>query len=254
MKLVHIKPKMTELPGGWEPKTTVRLEGDNRISKNEIFGESAFVLNNALSSKDCEALISFMNGAGIIAGVSVHGRKDIPDHGIGSQRTTAWCEDLALSLFDNIAAYLEKREMKDTTSTDWWQDGLHRNWEPVGISPLLRFMRYEKGGQHYSHYDAGFFYPDQTHRTLMSLVFYLTTNTKGGSTRFIRDNQEELPVWERVHDDWTREAKIDEVVYSVPPQKGSVLIFDHRICHDVEQYLGENPRVIIRADVIFRKC
>jgi hypothetical protein len=143
--------------------------------------------------------------------------------------------------------------MTPTDSTDWWQgDKLRTIWYPVGFSPMLRFMRYDSGGQHYAHYDAGFIYPNDNYRTLQSVVIYLTTNTDGGATRFIEDNQMHLPVWERNHQDWTREVQPSEVLYSSQPQMGKMLIFDHRLCHDVEMYRGNDPRIIIRGDIVFQ--
>jgi len=152
---------------------------------------------------------------------------------------------------DHINA-LDIRSMNNFSSTDWWQGDKNRKlWKPKLASPMMRFMRYEKSGQHYAHYDAGYIYKNDNYRTLMSYVIYLTDCKEGGSTRFIQDNQQDIPIWEREHGDWTKEASIDDVIYSVKPKKGSILLFDHRICHDVEQYMGNTPRIIIRGDIIF---
>ena len=56
---------------------------------------------------------------------------------------------------------------------------------------------------------------------------------------------------DRLFEDWKRQAKPEEVVASVRPEKGKVLFFDHRICHDVEKYLGNKSRIIIRGDIVF---
>ena len=125
-----------------------------------------------------------------------------------------------------IIPFLDIELMDNETSTDWWQDDHHRIWEPVAISPMLRFMRYQNDSEHYSHYDAGYFYPDNIHRTLKSLVIYLTTN-EGGATRFINDNQKFIPVWERNHSDWSRRAKETEIMYSSYPETGKAIIFNH---------------------------
>ena len=74
----------------------------------------------------------------------------------------------------------------------------------------------------------------------------------GGCTRFIRDGQQARNVWDRKHDDWDRPVEPDEVLMSVRPKAGRVLMFDHRLCHDVEPYTGSTPRIIIRGDAIFR--
>ena len=113
-------------------------------------------------------------------------------------------------------------------------------------------MKYESGGQHYAHYDAGFIYPDDKYRTLQSIVIYLTTNVAGGSTRFIQDGQSTVPMRERKTEDWLREVEPNEVITSVYPKKGNILFFDHRLCHDVEKYFGNGPRIIVRGDIIYQ--
>ena len=41
------------------------------------------------------------------------------------------------------------------------------------------------------------------------------------------------------------------MILGVRPQLGSALLFDHRLCHDVEHYVGGTPRVIVRGDIVF---
>jgi hypothetical protein len=111
-------------------------------------------------------------------------------------------------------------------------------------------MRYDPGGRHLCHYDAGFDYGDGR-RTLLSVVFYLTDAPSSGATRFVRDGQEETPVCARDFGDWTRDTRADEVLFSVHPEVGSALLFDHRLCHDVERWDGPGPRVIVRGDIVY---
>ena len=183
--------------------------------------------------------------------VSVQGRTDVPDERIGSRRATIWSEKLAEIIWRKLDLDL-CLDCNPFTSTDWWQGDKRRwYWKAVGFSPLLRFMRYEKGGMHYPHYDAGYIYPDDNYRTLMSVVLYLTDN-KSGFTRMIQDNQEGLPVWDRDHSDWIREPYKKEILSSSVPTAGNGIIFNHRICHDVSLFTDEKPRIIIRGDVIFK--
>lgn len=249
------KPDISKLPGGWEPDAKLVPHLDNTPKVTHL-GNTALVIKNALSSGDCEALISLMNQSSRIEEVSVQGRKDVPEDRVGSVRTTIWSPQLALQLWKKISPEIREDTaviMYSDWPTDWWQGDRNRHvWWPVGLSPIFRFMRYESGGQHYAHYDAGFIYPDDNYRTLRSVVIYLTTNTEGGATRFIEDGQDEIPIWDRNHDDWTREVKPKEVLAKVQPIKGNILIFDHRLCHDVELYTGKSPRIIIRADILYK--
>jgi hypothetical protein len=111
-------------------------------------------------------------------------------------------------------------------------------------------MRYDPGGRHLGHYDAGFDYGDGR-RTLLSAVFYLSDATSSGTTRFIRDGQEHKPVCERDFSDWSRDARDDEVVAAVFARAGDALAFDHRLCHEVARWDGPGSRVIVRADVVY---
>lgn len=248
------KPNPNSLPGFWEPE--VELIPNFNTKREYLKGVDAQIIHGALSNYECELLLMFMMKSPNFEGVSVQGRKDVVDDRIGSLRTSIWSQALAESLFLKIKNYLEPTLYASTyMATDWWQGKTKRyRWDLVGMSPLLRFMKYEKGGEHYAHYDAGYIYKDDNVRTLKSVVIYLTTceEDKGGATRFIKDEQENIPIWDRNHLDWTREVLNKEVIASSRPMAGNILIFNHRECHDVEQYLGDTPRIIIRTDLIYQ--
>jgi hypothetical protein len=251
-------PDMTKVPGGWTPDTTDFEFGPANADAHVVSVPGvpgAYVLKHALSATDCDKLIELFMSSHIEAPVSVQGRNDVPDDRVGSVRATGWCVDLSTKLWSMMAQHIDKsKNVDEFTATDWWQGehGGTGDWQTVGITPMLRFMRYEKGGQHYAHYDAGFIYKDDRYRTLMSFVLYLTTNTEGGATRFIEDGQGNIPVSERAHEDWIREVKPEEIRAANYPVKGDILFFDHRICHDVESYRGDGPRIIVRGDILFK--
>jgi len=252
MKLIHNKPPMEKLPGGWEPTFKIHLNKTSDVKVKTPYGRIQ-IFENMLTSDECDEIVKQFMQSPNFENVSIQGRKDIPDDRIGSIRTTAWCPQMAEEFWDKkLSSMIFPLDFSDVAQTDWWQgDKTRKKWKPIGISPMMRFMKYEQEGQHYAHYDAGFIYPNDRYRTLFSMVIYLTTNDKGGSTRFIQDGQDELFTWDRVHEDWTREATDKEVICKSSPIKGNVLIFPHRMCHDVEKYLGDTPRIIIRGDVLF---
>ncbi|MFT5680226.1 MAG: hypothetical protein ACI8RZ_001132 [Myxococcota bacterium] len=250
----EVRPPAGVLPGEWDPPNITLDHPPPTLHREDVHPHAA-LLHRALTAADCARLIAAMAASGKASPVSVSGHLD-GDTSLGSVRATAWAPTLAAALWKRIRpGLLGVREMTDTTPTDWYAlDGRreHRRWRAVGVGPVLRFMRYESGGRHCAHYDMGFDYPD-ARRSLMSLVFYLTSTPPhtGGRTRLITDGQEALPMWRRVHDDWIREATNDEVALQIAPHQGSALIFDHRLCHDVEHYTGDVPRIIVRGDVIF---
>ena len=247
------KPPMEKLPGGWEPTFEISLQVPTDVKRKTPYGR-IHIFENLLSPVECNELIKQFMQSPNFENVSIQGRKDVPDDRIGSVRTTAWCPQLAEEFWNKKLSSILKSHFSfsDVSQTDWWQGNKERKqWTPIGISPMMRFMKYEQEGQHYAHYDAGFIYPDDRYRTLYSMVIYLTSNDKGGSTRFIKDGQDDLKTWDRIHEDWTREANDDEVICKSEPIQGNVLIFPHRMCHDVEKYLGETSRIIIRTDILF---
>jgi len=246
---------MNEVPGGWDPGKGIKLQGNEYPVANYVqaIPGNVTIIDNFLSEVDCDSIIEFMKSAPRMEPVSVQGGKEIMDYRIGSVRTTMWNTEIAEELWKLFKRYDLNfvKSCGDFTLTDWWQHGEHKHWKTCAISPMIRYMKYQLGGQHYAHYDAGYIYPDTNYRSLMSIVLYLTTN-KTGCTRFIADGKTGH-ISTRNHDDWDREVKPEEVLLSVPPQKGRLILFDHRMCHDVSPYDGaEGDRIIIRGDLIFK--
>lgn len=267
-KIVYTtKPDPKSLPGYWEPKVIPDI--DKCITSKKLDGfdtNQAVILENVLNAKDCQSIINLMMSSDNFEEVGVQGMMDKKDEHIGSVRTSVWSPEIAEIIWNKIrncsTMFGYTLNCDKYTATDWWQ-GLtgkelsqainnKNNYKPIALSPLLRFMRYEKGGQHFAHYDAGFIYPNNKFRTLKSFVLYLTTND-GAATRFIDDKQKDKPIWEREHNDFSRPATEDEIIGKSECIAGNMLIFNHRICHDVEQYLGNQPRMIIRGDIVYEQ-
>jgi hypothetical protein len=241
---------LEQLPGGCKPPYPITLKGRN--ASIECNAESYLLLDQLLSEQDVLAMLQLFRDAPKVAQVGLLGiSKEKGGYGQGSKRTSFWAPKLAEQLYQLLVPFLKVREMHDHSRTDWWQEGFHRKWQPIGLSPLLRFMTYSKGSQHYPHYDAAFMYPDSRYRSLMSVLFYLTTHQKTGATRLLKDGQDQLPEWERQHEDWHQRASKEIVYESVSPQAGRVFLFDHRILHDAEVFEGEGERILVRGDLVF---
>jgi NAD+ synthetase len=247
------RPPTGVLPGEWDPPS-IELDPIASVPEVEALPVEGLAIRvrDALTLRDCERLRGAFLAAGCAAPVGVTGVSD--GNGIGSQRATAWSPELSRVLWQKLAPAVPSVRFLDRYSP---ADGFatpirpgHRSWRVVGLSPLLRFMRYDRGGQHFAHYDAGFDYGDGR-RTLLSVVFYLSDACESGATRFVRDNQSHMPVCDRDFSDWDRETRAAEVAFAVYPRSGDALLFDHRLCHDVQRWDGVTPRVIVRADVVF---
>jgi NAD+ synthetase len=244
-----------DVPGAWDPPP---IALDPTVSLPEVAVDGPVTLaRGVLTEGDCHRLLAAF-AAARAEPVDITGRRDAPEeqYGVGSVRATAFSPSLAADLWHRVRpAVPTLRCCGPLDATDACaapgRSG-HVTWRVVGLSPLLRFMRYDAGGRHLCHYDAGYDYGDGR-RTLVSVVFYLTDARPedGGCTRIVEDGQAALPVWARDHRDWTRDAREDEVRVRVRPERGAAALFDHRVCHDVETWRGPGPRVIIRADVVY---
>jgi NAD+ synthetase len=242
------------------------LRGDARratsVKSLADFGESAMLLRDVLSAQACdEFLRDAVNWPWVPA--DIHGRVLVPNSElladeegrvIGSYRSTAYDEEVAQLLWDRLAPSLPGfRTMNDFTPTDWND---HPVWRPVGINPMLRFIRYEKGGVLVPHYDAGFDFKDGRKHTLMSVVITLTPPSQGlgGNTRFLIDHQRFLPLDERNYTDHDSQASSCDILVEVPAKAGDVLVFDHRVLHDGSTWNGTSPRILLRTDIIYERC
>ena len=248
------RPPAGALLGEWEPPE-ISLDPVLELPRFQVLDlPQGFALHahELLSTRDCEQLVLALRASGIAESVGVTGLKG--SYGVGSVRATAWSPKLAAALWHRLrpvvpaARFLDSHSPTDGFATPERRG--HRSWRVVGLSPVLRFMRYEPGGQHFCHYDAGFDYGDGR-RSLLSVVFYLSDMPKSGATRFVRDGQSDKPVAERDFSDWSRETRTDEVLCAVHGQRGDALIFDHRLGHDVQRWDGPGSRIIVRGDVVY---
>jgi hypothetical protein len=184
-----------------------------------------------------------------ITGMSGNWKEGDP---IGSYRASNYTQEYADILWDRIKhAFPTVRVFTDADNTDWDD---HEEWEPFGVSPLLRFIKYENGGWLVVHYDAPYIQSEDV-RTLQSFVIYLQHDETitGGATRYLNDPQATIPVRDRKLSDEQRAAEEEEVRLRFSPDAGTGVIFDHRLLHDAELVEGDGSKVIIRTDIMYRR-
>ncbi|MFD3872105.1 2OG-Fe(II) oxygenase [Streptomyces sp. NPDC058623] len=159
-------------------------------------------------------------------------------------RATADSTALAAEFYRRLRTFLSF-EVGSDDPTD--SDG--RPWKPAAVNPRMRFITYEHGGLLVPHYDSPYFAPDGR-RTLLTVVVYLSYEAVGGETRFIADEQNELPFVQRDFSDWPRPAKPEEILSTHRPEPGDALLFWHRTLHDSAPIL-EGTKTILRTDVLY---
>ncbi|MCX4247150.1 NAD(+) synthase [Paraliomyxa miuraensis] len=278
---IHFDVMPRHVPGGWSgppeatpprgafvgefelPSAVVETlhEGAGANARAEPvpgFGESLVVVHGLLDPGEPQCLVDVVADLAWVA-VGTHGvarghdpQRDPP----GSGRVSTYDHELAAVLWRRLAPLLPVvRIFEGTTPTD--HDG-HPVWRPMGVSPLFRFIRYERGGSLVPHHDAGFDYGDGRRRTLASVLVSLgpAREPSGGHghTRFLVDRQRHRPVCERDFSDHIEAAPETDALWVAPAAPGSAVVFDHRLLHEGLAWDGDEPRLLLRADVVFERC
>lgn len=223
----------------------------------EDFGDSAFLVHELLAPEECQALRSDLaRRAWVPVGQNGMRKGFDPGHDtVGSHRATSFAPRVAALLWDRLSGCIPAlRTMRDDTPTDW--EG-SRVWRTVGVNPLLRFIKYERGGLLVPHHDAPYEAPDGS-RTLMSVLLYLSdaAEESGGATRLLIDPQRNRPLAERDYADWSspEPPRSHKVLFRVLPRAGSALVLDHRVLHDADVFEGDGPKLLLRTDILFQPC
>ena len=213
---------------------------------DEVANDSFHYIERVFCQSEIDILITELTNHKWLA-VGNDGFANKPFDQVGNYRLSNYNPELADRIWMRIGHIFTEREMDAFSQTD--HDN-HDTWRPIGISPLFRFIKYDQDGELIAHYDAPFI-QSSTRRSLMSLVIYLTDNESGG-TRFIKDPQRMIPVYQRDLSDWDRVARPSEVLATVWPFAGSAIAFDHRMLHDSEP-LKSGEKIIIRTDIMFER-
>lgn len=218
-----------------------------------------YTMRNVFPQNICDQLITEFESQKQYA-VGVNGHVDANEQA-GSYRTMAWSESIANKITETLDMLIEEK---------WFIGGLDGlihmpdlsimytpfipeygfDYDLLGSTPWLRFMRYGKGGKHTPHYDAPFHNKEEKYITLFSWVLYLNTpEGEGGSFQFVDDAQQEVHPLKQHLGDWDEMS--ESSILEIKPEVGKLLVFPHWLCHQVQEYTGEGYRYIIRGDVAY---
>lgn len=221
-----------------------------------------YVVDDFLSLVNCNELIQqFLNQTCFPVGVDGYGNSQSPSD-VGSYRTNAWSESLAHEMTLKTCQVLNSESSYKLIDQAFENNEGRKilmplskvNYHLLGVTPYFRFMKYLSGGRHIPHYDAPFRNEKYQYTTLMSWVLYLNSpEAKGGSLQFVDDQQWTLLPDSRNTSDWKRMASPQEILASVSPRMGRLLIFPHWYPHQVEDFIptAADCRYVIRGDVAY---
>lgn len=98
----------------------------------------------------------------------------------------------------------------------------------VGLNERLRYYRYAPG-QYFRWHRDGAFYREERERSLLTAMVYLNDDFEGGSTDF----------------------DVGDETLSVKPERGLVLLFEHRLRHQGAPVV-QGRKYVLRTDVMYR--
>lgn len=217
-----------------------------------------FNVSSVFQNAECNRIIEHFEKDSQFYPVGVQGKSDVSkNEQIGSHRITvhdvSFSRYLTHCLFNHPNSNIIPLRLTETSPVDWKSDNPEElnYWIPLHVSPVFRYMKYKKGGNHFVHYDSSF----KTHdnpliRTMQSGVLYLSDNKV--YTRLINDKQAELSFDKRTHLDWTQKALKEDVVLNVESIKGNILTFPHYLPHDVTENFEDKDRIVIRFDIFYQ--
>ena len=250
---------------GWNPTVIgdFRRYSDITITKIEYDFYSKYpiyVVKNAFDSSLCANLIKQFDMREQYA-VGIDGYCN-PDTDAGSYRTMAWGNEfsemmtrkLNLIMDEKLLVFADNDFIYDNKlfAVPFNTSDMTKGLQLLGSTPWLRFMKYKSGGMHTPHHDAPFRDHTEQYITLFSWVLYLNDVApgSGGNLQMVNDLKQKgkHPMhWDT--SDWTNMAT--DITLAVKPEAGKLLIFPHWLCHQVEEYTGDDYRYIIRGDIAY---
>lgn len=209
------------------------------------------VYDEYLSKSECTNLIKHFESLSLER-VGIHGGFNNEMDIDGSLRSKSYDIELSKYLFEKYLSlgimnfkFINEIEAKVRNI----RSGYYR---PVAINPYFRFLSYQSGNYLVPHYDSETsFGPDFV--TLESVLIYLNSCPYGGATQFVTDPQSELEIDQYNFEDWQELAPQDQVLRSVSPLAGRVLVFDHRVLHQGQKLTRKNTlKKLLRTDLIYQ--
>jgi WD40 repeat protein len=188
------------------------------VSINSTTNATCFVIPDAVSPSDCQALIDRAEAAGIQVT-----QPDYPPSYRNNDRLVFDDPGLAAWLYERLRPFLPAHLSDDRGELSC-----------VGLNPRFRVCRYQDGQSFRIHQD-GAHAQDADTVTRLTCQLYLNSAAafSGGATRFYAGRKGPL-------------------LGAVRPVCGQVIVFDHLLWHDGEP-VTDGCKYVLRSDVLYRR-
>jgi hypothetical protein len=202
----------------------------------------ACVLHGLFSAEECQALIDRSERAGYEAALvnTGGGSQQLMTDIRNNERCILDDAGLAELIWQRVRAHHAAAADEEGEARLLTAPWTKRKVRAVGLNERLRFLKYDRGAYFASHYDGCYVrgqaatggddmrWGETSHVTCQ---LYLNEGFEGGATRFVDERDERNGV-------------------DVVPKTGSVLLFEHQICHEGAMLLS-GTKYAIRTDVMF---
>jgi len=217
---------------------------------NELIKDTAWVVDDLLTSDECAYFIQEANAIGITEKPS---ESDVRHR--NSNSVSIDNESLAQQIFDRIKHFLPQEiivdKFCDNLGLKHSKEVLYGKWTPYALNYRWRVVCYPGKG-HFGPHRDGCRIVDQHHRSLITINGYLTDRPEGfgGATRFVKDDLDaHLSV------DGIYTTPDDAILHRVEADKaGKAVVFLHDLMHDGEPLKdGSPPKWLFRTEVMYRR-
>jgi leukotriene-A4 hydrolase len=217
-------------------------EAESKLSRWDVPGCDAFVLDGVLTPAECDHLISQGEGLWSFWDDTEKPRVEF--------RNAHTIEVLHADLADRIwrrVHNLVNPSICMSEGDDRFEVDIEGEWQPYAMNPTLLLSRYLNGG-HFSPHTDGTTIVDFNRRTFYSCVLFLNSSPWGGETRIYSDEQMRRELKPDGEGRLTGDPSL--VLEAVPPRPGRMLVFYHRLMHEG---VPAAEKYIIRTDVLYRR-
>lgn len=230
----------------FSPRQKIQLEPLSTV-------EGGFVLHNVLSKNECTQLIQLAEQMEF----SQSPLRDLTQ--VNSEKANLSEQTLQIRNSERVLCDAPKEILEEfcdriISYLPQTVDCLQAKWQiiPTGdeitggcINKRWRFNRYPKGGYFKPHFDAGYRYSADC-MTLLTIIFYLNDDFKGGETTFFPGNKK-----------YSHSKPEDNLECVVKPRVGSALVFfqagNLSPRHEGSELLSDTPKYILRSDVAYKR-